>query len=230
MRIYTSKSLIEFIGQKFGRWTFLEDLGYVGKRKIVKVKCDCGIIKDVRWDQIKNGSSQSCGCFKSDSMSKLFKKHGLTDHPIRAAWRGMIRRCYNEDFLSYASYGAKGVQVCDEWRYSLENFFNWCISNGWTDGLQVDKDIIPKSLGFEGRLYCPEFCCLVTSKENNQYRSNNRIITHLGESLSVSQLADRFDINYGTFLKRLKLGWDIDKIVSTPIDKKFSTKKKKILC
>ena len=32
-------------------------------------------------------------------------------------WRGMIRRCHKPNDTAYKSYGAKGIWVCDRWRF-----------------------------------------------------------------------------------------------------------------
>ncbi len=35
----------------------------------------------------------------------------------------MKSRCYNPNCPTYKWYGARGVKVCDRWRYSFENFY-----------------------------------------------------------------------------------------------------------
>ena len=39
------------------------------------------------------------------------------------SWAGMLQRCYDPAHISYKYYGARGIQVCDEWRSSFEAFF-----------------------------------------------------------------------------------------------------------
>jgi hypothetical protein len=72
--INTKRCLIDLTGQRFGRWTVL--CRDESKRKYVHwlCRCDCGTEKSV-WNQsLKNGDSQSCGCYKADrSRSNLFK-------------------------------------------------------------------------------------------------------------------------------------------------------------
>ena len=40
----------------------------------------------------------------------------------KRAYKNMIQRCYNPKASKYPWYGAVGVQVCEEWRASYENF------------------------------------------------------------------------------------------------------------
>lgn len=54
------KSIVKYIGQKFGKITILE---YLGNKK-VKYKCDCGIEKECNFYDIKRGKTTTCGCWK----------------------------------------------------------------------------------------------------------------------------------------------------------------------
>lgn len=67
---------INLIGQKFNRLTVLErDLSYpsgAGKSVYWKCKCDCGNIKSVRTDKLRNGEIQSCGCLSKEIRTQLF--------------------------------------------------------------------------------------------------------------------------------------------------------------
>ena len=53
------------IGQKFNFLTVIA--GPIRKNKKIywKCKCDCGNIKQVRSDQLKSGTTKSCGCYKN---------------------------------------------------------------------------------------------------------------------------------------------------------------------
>lgn len=53
------------IGKKVGRWTVLRDTRKNGK-KYYECRCDCGNIKEVYYRSIEMGSSQSCGCLRSE--------------------------------------------------------------------------------------------------------------------------------------------------------------------
>ena len=48
-------------------------------------------------------------------------------------------RCYREENHNYKDYGGRGITVCDEWRTSYKNFYDWSLSNGYTDGLSLDR-------------------------------------------------------------------------------------------
>lgn len=148
----------ELIGKKYGKLTFVkvsESRGVDRPRRAIEVKCDCGVVKDVDWDNLRSGKQRSCGCEQHK------EKWEGSDHPLRRIWTGIKQRCYNAKCKAYRFYGAKGVVMCDEWVNSYRNFYYWCISNGWEEGLEVDKDIKGN-----GMVYSPETCLIVTHAVN----------------------------------------------------------------
>jgi hypothetical protein len=38
------------------------------------------------------------------------------------AWHNMKQRCLNPRNKNYYHYGARGIKICDHWRYSFKNF------------------------------------------------------------------------------------------------------------
>ena len=63
------------IGQRFGRLEVIECAGRSDSKKLLyKCKCDCGNQIIVIGQNLKNGNTQSCGCYKKESNnSRLFK-------------------------------------------------------------------------------------------------------------------------------------------------------------
>lgn len=205
------KTIQHSIGIKFNRLTILEDLGRIGGVRLIIAECECGIKRNFNYYNVVSGKSKSCGCLPLEKNTK----HGLHNHPIYSVWEGIIGRCYNENHPKYHRYGGRGVTVCDEWRHSPKAFYDWAISNGWDSGLSLDKDkLSPNKLGV---IYSPETCCFLTRKENSMYRENSRVIEYNGESMCVAQWADKYGISYSTFQSRLRHGWTMEEILTTPI-------------
>lgn len=124
-------------------------------------------------------------------------------------WKGMVKRCYNKNSIGYPGYGGIGVVVCDEWRYNYQNFLNWALENGWADGLQIDKDI--KAPQLPGKIYSPEYCSIVTPKQNSNNRVSSLFYQYNGERKTVSEICDlngitKKHIVYG----RLKKGYSME--------------------
>lgn len=173
----------DFIGKRYGYLIFVRDIPKERyERKSVEVKCDCGKISVVDWDNLRSGKTKSCGCKQHKE-----KWEGSDPHPLRKIWTGIKQRCYNEKCEAYRYYGAKGVTMCDEWKNNYRSFYYWCINNGWQSGLEIDKDIIG-----DGLLYSPETCIIVTHLENTSaFIGTLRISKEAIEAIKNSNLSSR---------------------------------------
>lgn len=84
----------------------------------------------------------------------MSKTHGMSYTRLYAIYKDMIRRCHNpkdKRQTGYVKYGAKGIEVCKEWRENRVSFFEWAISNGYEDNLSLDREDSYKG-------YDPENC------------------------------------------------------------------------
>lgn len=81
---------------------------------MVVCKCDCGTEREKQIDALRNGRSLGCGC------SKL--THGLSKSGTFKSWDCMVQRCTNSKNDNYKNYGGRGIQVCERWLESFENF------------------------------------------------------------------------------------------------------------
>jgi len=69
--------VVNLVGQKFTRMTVVERLPKLLMRQnYYKCVCDCGKERVVSATQLMQGRTKSCGCWKAEQTSKLFKKHG----------------------------------------------------------------------------------------------------------------------------------------------------------
>lgn len=153
------------IGEKFNMLTVLEELS---ERKhgsrVYRCKCDCGNIKDVRSDMLKNGHVKSCGC--------LHTKHGKRETKIYRIFAEMKQRCYNKNNKSYKDYGKRGIVICQEWLDDFMNFYNWAMDNNYREGLSIDR------IDNDGN-YEPNNCRWADRKtQNNTYLSYDGKLKH----------------------------------------------------
>jgi hypothetical protein len=169
--------------------------------------CECGEKCIGYVSNVKTGKKISCGCKKGLGTPK----HGLSEHPLYAAWENMYSRCYNAKVISYKNYGGRGVEMCNEWKDSPEVFIRWGLENGWQIGLELDKDIKGN-----GMLYSPETCLFVTRKVNGNNRRVNRKIAYNGETKTLAEWADGLGISHSTFHHRLKK-WSIERAITEPL-------------
>jgi hypothetical protein len=55
-------AIIDFEGQRFGRWLVLKRGGLVGSVRLWLCRCDCGAEREVRGGNLRHGLSKGCGC------------------------------------------------------------------------------------------------------------------------------------------------------------------------
>lgn len=175
------------------------------KRKTLYCICKCGVKKVVDYYGFLNGDVLSCGCL----FLAVHTKYYPVNERIYSLWTHMNRRCYNPSHVSYSRYGAKGVRVCDEWANDYQCFLDWALSNGWQEGLHLDKDIIAEKLELPALLYSPDMCCFVTPKENNNCKSNVRIYPYNGTFMNLADIGRDCGIKRATLYGRLKRGMTI---------------------
>lgn len=90
---------VDLTGQVFGRLKVLGDVGKrtSGKHVLWHCMCECGTIVFVTGRNLKNGSTQSCGCLNRESTSKRRTKD-LTDYK-------------NKNFIVLKKIGSKNQRV-----------------------------------------------------------------------------------------------------------------------
>lgn len=162
-------------------------------RRMVKCVCHCGEECNAIVGDLLRGKKYTCGCGTRGRKPK-YKYGGKPFKKLKQLHTDLINRHVNKKHVSYKYYGGKGCKVCPEW-LNYDVFSEWCINNGWADGLQIDKDIKGN-----GMLYSPETCVFVTAYENSINRSTSKKYLFNGKLLTLSQIADNTNIPY-TLLK-----------------------------
>lgn len=107
----------DLTGKRFARLTVIKRVentsyGYV----CWLCKCDCGNLKSVTGDCLKERDTQSCGCLQKEVASSVTTIHGLSCTPEYQAYHCMLQRCYNPKHPQYKYWGGRGIKVCDHWR------------------------------------------------------------------------------------------------------------------
>lgn len=125
----------------------------------------------------------------------------------------MRDRCFNPRNKSYKNYGGRGITVCDEWLNDPNSFVDWALEHGYKPNLSIDR------IDNDGD-YEPNNCRWVTLSENNQNRRSSKYFAISGEAKNLQQWCDLYDIPRTAVERRLSLGWDIERALSTPIRKR----------
>lgn len=203
--------------------TFISQTSKSGKKNGIRTqnralyKCECGNIVERNMKSVQTGYTKSCGCLRG----KGSITHGFSTHPLYCTWVSMVGRCYNPKHPSYKRYGARGVEVCDEWRYDFMAFANWALSNGWRKGMQIDKD----GKGLE-TLYDPEFCEVVTPQVNSRRKWQTNLYKHDGHYMTLGEIGKLYGIKYNVLWHRINRGLTIDQAIEFNKSKATSERNK----
>lgn len=206
--------LIDLTGKRFGRLTVLGRSQEPSEKIKWICKCDCGTIKAIYGDCLKNGNTKSCGCFKTENAKLLYSGLRQKNKTLYGIWWSMRQRCNNKNSKSYHNYGGRGIKVCDEWNASFENFYYWAYSNGYENGLQVDR------IDNNGD-YSPNNCRWVNTEVQANNKRNVKLYEIDGQKKSLPQWCREYNASYYTVRQRVcKLGWDIKDALVIPSQRK----------
>lgn len=128
-------------------------------------------------------------------------------------WQWMMGCCYDPTHKDYRFYGERGITVHEPWQRSFDAFARGLLSTigPKPEGLQIGR--IDKSQGF-----VPGNLAWVTSKENNNNRSSNKLIEFRGQSKTASEWADEMGLPRQQVANRINRGWDVEQALTAPLE------------
>lgn len=187
------------VGEKINRWTLLEVTNRrTSSQEVLGLfECECGTVKDVAIRRVVSGRTKSCGCLKSELVSKRATKHGLSEHPLYFAWHSMIRRvkgCTEKHRKNYAS-----INVHPSFETLIDFIKN--APDGWFPGAQLDR--IDNNKDYEpGNVRWADRITQANNKSNNVHVED----PNTGEQLTVAELARKYDLPYHVAIQRYNRG------------------------
>lgn len=131
--------------------------------------------------------------------------HGMSKSPEYKIWSGMKARCLNRFTTAYHRYGGRGIQICDRWLNSFENFYA-------DMGPRPSQTHSIDRINNDGH-YEPNNCRWATVEEQVFNRSTNIDIIdpETGESITTKEAMEKYNLKKGTLFTRLDRGTDISK-------------------
>ena len=124
-------------------------------------------------------------------------------------WLAMKARCYAPSNKNIGMYQRNGIQVCDRWRHSFENFL---ADMGSIPGDDYSIERID-NLGD----YCPENCKWIPMREQMKNRSNVPLYTHNGETHCLKEWAKILNLNPEFLRGRIRRGKSFEEAISGDI-------------
>lgn len=205
-------------GVRFGRLTAVEDTGRCVRGRIWRCVCDCGTEKLVVSQALRSGHTKSCGCLQPDAARESGVKRRTHGHTTRESkdsaseyfiWSSMKARCANPKNASYKRYGARGIDVCDRWLSSYEDFFN---DMGARPSKEHSLDRIDTNKG-----YFPENCRWADKFQQAETRTNVRRIDVSGRVMTAAAWSREYGVPAMAIRNRIDAGWSAEDAVMKPI-------------
>ena len=191
--------LIDLTGKKFGRLTVMRRTSNKKTRTYWHCKCDCGKEIDVCASHLSSSKTVSCGCSSAERIAELNKTHGMSKTILYKKWCEMKKRCFNKSTASYSSYGGRGITVCDEWKDDFLSFYNWAMSNGYSNGLSIDR------IDVNGN-YEPSNCRWVDNKTQSLNKRNTIYIELFGAKTTLFECCEYAQVDYKRAYRKYKNG------------------------
>lgn len=178
---------------RFGRYTVISRVDNQGGNARWECKCDCGTVKNIRADALKN-RNVSCGCYSKENPHTT---HDMTYSREYKSFQSMCQRCLNKQSRQYCDYGGRGINICDQWIGNFSQFFK----DMGVRPVGTSLDRIKNELG-----YSPENCRWATPLQQCRNRRNNRIIFGNGKSQTLAEWSIELGIPYSTLNRKIKQG------------------------
>ncbi len=137
-------------------------------------------------------------------------EHGQYKTRLYRIWKDMKTRCYNPSYNAYSNYGGRGINVCEDWKFSFVAFYKWAMANGYSEELTLDR----KNNNGD---YSPSNCRWVNIKTQANNRRTNHLIEYNGEIHTIAIWADLLGLKKNTLTARLSRGWSIERALTTKI-------------
>jgi hypothetical protein len=136
-------------------------------------------------------------------------RHGLSDTKAYKAWKNMRSRCNNPNDPRFRWYGGRGIKICTRW-----NLFARFLADMGPPPARYTLE----RKDFNG-MYCPENCVWTTQKEQTRNTRRNVRLTFAGETLCVSEWAEKLQLSYTALIQRIRHGWSVERTLTTPVGK-----------
>ena len=198
------------IGKRYGRLLITGFSHKVGRLYYYNCLCDCGkeVVKSSTYlFHPQTFPHQSCGCWHREVNIKVSQTHKMSKTPTYKTWCEIKHRCYNPNCSQYKNYGARGIKMCDRWFYSYENFLDDMGER--PEGMSIDR------IDVNGN-YEPFNCRWANSETQCNNRRNNIYIEYNGETKTLKQWCDIFEMDYqnikGAYHRgQHSFGWLVEK-------------------
>lgn len=180
--------------------TRLDSLG----NQCVSCRCICGLVKLVRKWHLGAGLTTNCGCMARKTHGCATRKNRPAEYSI---WSGMRKRVLNPKAKKYPIYGGRGISIAER-----GNDFA-CFLEDMGPRPSASHSIERRDCNGN---YEPSNCYWATQDVQQNNRRSNVIWAWNGRSMTQKQWSRELGVPQTTLMNRKRMGWPVDRILSTP--------------
>lgn len=196
------------VGKRFGKLLVIKELDERRNNGVLwECVCECGGKAKRTTGELNAGRRLTCGCMPTGSMGAW--RNGKREK-LYVIWCDIIQRCFDKNLKNYHRYGGRGITICDEWRHDYPAFRSWALSNGYKEGLSIDR------INNNGN-YEPNNCRWTTMVVQSRNKENTVFLFHNGERKPLMEWSESLGIKQSTIRERIRRGWEIEKALDTPV-------------
>ncbi len=200
-------SIRDRTGDTYG---FLQVKGFIGRsnsgQALWECLCSCGSKVHIAGNNLSNGHTTSCGCIQRVGK----RTHGLSRHPLYVVWSNMMARCYEPSNARYASYGGRGITVCERW-HDISLFIH--DMHPRPEGTSLERKNNNLSYGRRN-------CKWGSSFEQANNKRTTVLLSLDGVTKPVTEWAVAMGVQAETLRARVRLGWTDAEVLTTPLYKR----------
>lgn len=140
---------------------------------------------------------------------KAHKKHGMAQTRQWRAWANMKARCNYAGNTEYRHYGGRGISYDPRWETFLGFWEDMKLT--YSEGLSLERKDVNAN-------YSKANCSWIPRGHQQRNKRNSRLITYKGETLCLSEWAERVGLKVHTLYRRIAIvGWPIEEALTTKV-------------
>lgn len=144
-----------------------------------------------------------------DDPVKAHQKYGLSHTKQWRAWANMKARCTDKNNVEYQHYGGRGISYDPKWEMFLKFWED--MKSTYSEGLSLDRKNVNAN-------YSKENCRWIPRAHQQRNKRNNRLVTYKGETLCLSEWAERVGLKVHTLYRRIVIvGWPLEEALTTKV-------------